>query len=305
MVRLMHSNYLRSPMLILLVALGNGLMTSGWLRADDKDALPPINIMKTPQGIAFAMMGQKPAAPAPTLFVFGGDMHSTLAGKDVNRIGRLLVPHGHLCVSLDIPCHGLDVRPGEKPAGLEGWKVRIAKGENIAAVFAQRVSQVLDYLIAERYTDPTRVVVSGTSRGGFMAIHCAAADPRIRQVIAFAPVTNPAALTEFAGAEKNEGVMALNPIHVADKLVGKPMWIVIGNNDSRVSTDDCLAFAREVIRRSLGKLNPVPVELRLVGTIGHRLHAIPTPEYGQVCSVRRMMRLRHGFWLRHRRNDVV
>ena len=129
-----------------------------------------------------------------------------------------------------------------------------------------------------------RVAVSGTSRGGFVALHCAAAEPRIRQVLAFAPVTNLAALAEFAGEEKNEAVLALKPIHVADKLVGKPMWIVIGNNDSRVSTDDCLALAQEVIKKSIGKVIPVPVELRLVGTIGHRLHAVPTPEFGQLCA---------------------
>jgi len=53
-------------------------------------------------------------------------------------------------------------------------------------------------------------------RGGFIALHCAAEEPRIRQVVALAPVPNLAAPAEFSGAEKNEAVMALNPIHVAD-----------------------------------------------------------------------------------------
>src|SRR5262249_16827705 len=126
--------------------------------------------------------------------------------------------------------------------------------------------------------------VSGTSRGGFIAFHCAAAESRIRQVIAFAPVTHLPALTEFAGAEKSEAVVALSPLRVADKLVGKAMWIVIGNNDTRASTDDCRALWKKVIKGWIGKSAPVPVELRLGGTSGHRLHASPAPEFGQLCA---------------------
>jgi dienelactone hydrolase len=257
---------------------------NGLLRADEESETPSIRVLTTPGGVPFAIMGAKPAAPAPTLFVLGADMQGSLNNVDGNRIGRLLAPHGYLAVSLDLPCHGGDVRPGERAGDLTGWKTRIEMGENIAAIFARKVSQVLDHLIAEKYTDPAQVAISGTSRGGFAAFHCAAAEPRFRQVIAFAPVTHLPALTEFSGAEKNEAVLALGPIHVADKLVGRPMWIVIGNHDLRVSTDDCLALAREVVRKSIGKIEPIPVEMRLVGTIGHRLHAIPTSQYGQICA---------------------
>lgn len=274
----------RSHFVPALVLLGSLLIDAGFVRADEKQSLPPISVLKTTGGIPFAVMGAKPSAPAPTLFVFGSDMNGSLANVDGNKIGHRLAEHGYLSISLDLPCHGADVRPGENASDLRGWKTRIEQGENIAAVFARKVSQVLDFLIAEKYTDPTQVAVVGTSRGGFIALHCAAAEPRFKQVIAFAPVTHLPALVEFAGAEKNEAVLALTPIHVADKLVGRPMWIIIGNQDLRVSTDDCLALAREVIRKSAGKLDPIPVEMRLVGTIGHRLHASPTPAYGQICA---------------------
>lgn len=252
--------------------------------ADDLPPFPAVTFLKTATGIPFAILGEKPAAPAPTLFVFGADMRNSLISEDVNRLGRLLIPHGYLCVSLDIPCHGTDTRPGEKSGDLAAWKDRVVKGDNIAADFSRKFALVLDELIFEKYTDPLQVAVSGTSRGGFAAFHCAATDPRVKQLIAFAPVTHLPALAEFAGAENNELALSLNPIHVADKLVGKPMWIVIGNQDLRVSTDDCLALGLEVVKRSKGKLNPIPVEIRLVGTIGHRLHAVPTPEFGQLCA---------------------
>jgi hypothetical protein len=62
------------------------------------------------------------------------------------------------------------------------------------------------------------------------------------------------------------------------------MLILIGNDDGRVSTADCLALGLEVIKKSKGKLNPIPVEVRLLGTIAHRLHAVPTAQYGQLCA---------------------
>ena len=252
--------------------------------ADEPSPLPPVQLLKTAGGIPFAILGDKPAAPAPTLFVFGADMRNSLIGVDVNHIGRLLIPQGYLCVSLDIPCHGTDTRPGEKSGDLAAWKGRIVKGENIVTPFNEQFSKVLDHLIAEGYTDTTQVAVCGTSRGGFFAFHVGAADPRVKQVIAFAPVTHLPALAEFEGAETNELALSLSPIHVAHKLVGKPLWIVIGNQDLRVSTDDCLALALEVVKQSKGKSNPIPVELRLVGTIGHRLHAVPTHQFGQLSA---------------------
>lgn len=254
------------------------------LAADEPLPKPAVKVLQTSGKIPFAILGDKPPSPAPTLFVFGADMRNSLLNDDVNRLGHLLSTRGYLCVSLDIPCHGTDTRPGEKSGDLAEWKNRVINGENIAAQFASQVSQVLDYLIAEKYTDPSEVAVSGTSRGGFAAFHCAAADERFKQVVAFAPVTHLAALAEFAGAEDHELVKALNPIHVAPRLVGRPIWIVIGNDDQRVSTNDCLLLAQEIVKLSKGKRNPIPLEIRLVGTIGHRLHASPTPQFGQLCA---------------------
>lgn len=262
------------------LAIGGLLIASPDLYA----AEPEVQFLKTAEGIPFAVLGEKPAAPAPTLFVFGGDARSSLLGEDVNQIGRLLMPHGYLCVSVDVPCHGFDIRDGEKPAGLEGWKNRIVNGEDLAANFSARSSKVLDHLIAEKFTDPARVAVAGTSRGGFAALHFAAADPRVKQAIGFAPVTHLPALTEFAGAQEHPKVLAQSVIHVADKLVGKPLLLIIGNDDARVSTADCLTLGLEIVKKSKGKLNPIPVEVRLVGTIDHRLHARPMPQYGQLCS---------------------
>ena len=237
---------------------------------------PSAQVLKTPGGVAFALLGEKPGAPAPTLFVFAQEMQATLEDGYFNKIGRLLAPRGFLCVSLDIPCHGADARPGEMPDQLTGWATRVRQDGNFVAPFTRRASQVLDYLIAEKYTDPTRVAVVGSSRGGFIALHTAAADERIRAVVAFAPVTHLPVLTEFAGLDQHEATLALSAIHLADKLAGKSVWTAIGNLDKRVGTDDCIALTRAIVLASATKQtdenSAVPVELRVVPTARHSIH---------------------------------
>jgi hypothetical protein len=45
---------------------------------------------------------------------------------------RLLAKRGYLSVSVDLPCHGDEVKDKERP-GLAGWRDRLEKGEAVAA----------------------------------------------------------------------------------------------------------------------------------------------------------------------------
>ena len=157
-----------------------------------------LTCLSTPDGIRFGLVGAKQTKPAPTLLIFAGSLEQSLEDANYNGAGTVAAQHGFLLVSLDLPSHGRQKRVDER-AGLDGWRDRIAKGENIVAQFVAQASSVLDFLIAQGYTDPARVAVSGTSRGGFLALHLAAADPRVHSVVAFAPVTDLLALREFAG----------------------------------------------------------------------------------------------------------
>ena len=108
----------------------------------------------------------------------------------------------------------------------------------------------------------------GTSRGGFAALHFAAADPRVKCVAAFAPVTDLGALTEFRGAEQNPLVARLALEHRADDLAGRAIWLIIGDRDDRVGTDNVIRFARSVTAASLKN-----------GETAHvTLHVVPEPK---------------------------
>jgi dienelactone hydrolase len=234
---------------------------------------PKVKSLQTPSGVRFALLGDKGLAPAPTLFLFATSAEDSLTNPDFAKIGHLLAKHGFLLVSLDVPCHGSDVRNGELAGSLTGWRKRLEQEDDLVPAFTRKVSAVLDHLIKEGYTDPQKVAACGTSRGGFMALHTAAAEPRIRYVVALAPVIDLLAVSEFAGMDKQEAAKALALTNHADKLAGRAVWLCIGNRDERVGTDLSIAFTRKVVAASVAQKKPANVELHVMPTDGHRIHA--------------------------------
>jgi len=178
---------------------------------------------------------------------------------------------GWQCVSLDVPCHGDDVRSGEPPE-LQGWRARLDQHENFMAGYMKKCSDVLDYLVQEGFTDQARVAVAGTSRGGFCALHFAASEPRVKWVMAFAPVTDLPMLAEFKGLENDAITKSLAAANLAEKLVGRRLWLCIGNNDRRVGTDECFAFVRRVAHANLAVGKPATIELHVMPSDGHAIH---------------------------------
>ncbi|MBI3461528.1 MAG: prolyl oligopeptidase family serine peptidase [Planctomycetes bacterium] len=230
-----------------------------------------VKTLRTPSGVRFGILGEKGSSPLGTLFVFASRLEHSLGNDDYIRVGRILAKQGYLCVSLDLPCHGEDAKPGE-PGGLSGWRARLEQGDDVVPAFVAKAMAVLDYLIQEGYTDPQKVTACGTSRGGFIALHFAAADPRVQCVAAFAPVTDLLKLSEFTGMENHAATKSLALANRAEQLAGRAVWICIGNNDQRVSTDSCIAFTRRVVEASTAQGKPANVDLHVMTSVGHRIH---------------------------------
>jgi len=138
--------------------------------------------------------------------------------------------------SIDLPAHGADRRAHERKP-LTAWRQRLDQGDDLIGDFQSRLSRLIDDL------PPGPVAVIGVSRGGFLALHAAARDPRIRAVVAFMPVTALHALTEFADTTHYD---ALDVAHLATALSDRPVWISISHDDPRVSTPVVLAAADAV-----------------------------------------------------------
>ena len=227
--------------------------------------------MTTESGIPFAMVGEKGATPAPALFVFATTAEQTLTDPNFYKMAsQVRAERGALLVSIDVPGHGSDRRAGERD-GIWAWRSRAEQGEDVAAKFTASVTAVLDHLIAKGYVDPARVAVSGTSRGGFMALQAAAADARFRWVVAFAPVTDLTVLLEFKGMESEALTQRLSVINLAGKLAGRSIWMCIGNNDDRVGTEQAIALTRRVVAESVKEGLKADVELHVQSSKGHTI----------------------------------
>ena len=243
------------------------------LAEDAKPALPPMRLLQTTDGTRFGVFSEKPATPAATVFIFATGIDEM--GNDpmgyYSQTGRDLAKDGWVSVVLDPPCHGYDRVDGE-PGQLMGWAHRVKSGQELMQPFVKRCVAVLDHLIAAGYTDPDRVAASGTSRGGFCALHFAAGEPRVRAVTGVSPVTNPLALSEFKGVTAEQAA-SINIDSLIDRLAGRSVWLSMGNDDPRVSTDDCIGLTRKLVaatRRAKPEMKVVPVELIVGPSEGHR-----------------------------------
>ena len=236
------------------------------------DASSKLTLSTTPEGIRYGLVGSHDRSPAPTLFVFAGGIETSLTHPIYSQTCTILREKGAVCVSLDLPCHGKDIRPGE-PEGLKGWRHRVDQGEDLMKDLLAGASAVLDHLIAEGLTDPERILASGTSRGGYAAMRLAAHDQRVGAIAVFAPVTDLRALSEFEGLAGNPSSQPLGLLEYAENLAGRNLWLIIGDRDDRVGTRHAVNLALKVSKRAAEEKLTTRVELHVEPAAGHQLPA--------------------------------
>lgn len=227
---------------------------------------------RTAAGHRFVVLGDKPAQPRPVLLHFASSAEATFVSADFMRITRILETQdaGFLSVSIDLPHHGTEEYAKGNTASLAGWAKRVKAGENFVAEFTPKVSDVVDTLINEGFAVADQITVVGTSRGGYMALHSAAAEPRLGRVICFAPVTDARELQEYDGLEDNELADAMDTVHLAEALSEREVFICIGNGDERVGTDAAIATARAISAAASAREKIGQVWLHVLPSAGHR-----------------------------------
>ena len=226
----------------------------------------------TKDGQRYAILPSRSKGPSPTLFILSGAAEQSLTDPYFLQCGKELRRKGFLCVSMDLPCHGKEVHAGE-PEGLPGWNARVNAGEPYVQDFCTRFRRVLTDLIDSKLADPARIAICGTSRGGFLAFHAAACDPRVRAIVGMAPVTSLLALDEFRDSQARDDADRLALRHLVPRLADRKVWIAIGDRDERVGTDEAIRFARLLSAQSLAKNLPPCVDLLVLAE--PRGHSLP------------------------------
>lgn len=228
-----------------------------------------MQLLHTPSGVLFGLDGEMSGGPAPLLFQFAGTITDALTISHFCRTSDLLIARGWRAVSLDLPAHGSEVREGEIDGNTGAWRKRIEDGEDLMGDFIRRCSAVLDYCLEQGIADPEHIAAAGCSRGAYSALHFAAGDGRPRWIGAIAPLTILTATREFSGTEYNANVRALAVHRLVDKLVGKSVWVCIGNDDLRVSTDATIDFTRRLVEANKCRGLAADIELHVPNYDGH------------------------------------
>lgn len=257
-------------------------LASGSLAAATAGEAGDVAVEATKTGVRFGTWGGPGAARAPAVVILANTIEGTLGDDSFRQAGRTLGDHRadepFLCISIDLPCHGQEHRPGEPPE-LAGWRHRLERGDDPVADTARRLGDVLDHLVAEGRIDARRIAVIGTSRGGYMALQVAARDLRIACAVSYAAVTDLAALREFRGAESLPAVAAAALREQAGRLAGRPVWIAIGANDDRVGTDKAVAFAAAIHAAAVARKIPDRLTFTVDGEVaGHTTPAAAAAE---------------------------
>jgi dienelactone hydrolase len=200
------------------------------------------------QGPAIVTHGGESARPRPTVITLALDAETSWK-PPFSTIADRLVDDGWLGVSLDLPAHGADVRPGETAdpmAALTSWRDRVAHHEDFITPFLGTLRAVIDGLVTSRQSDPSQIVLVGISRGALLAVDAAAGDPRVAAVAILIPVTDLAALDEFAGLQRDPIVISSAAITHAAALRVTPVFVETSQSDIRIDAARALAFADAV-----------------------------------------------------------
>lgn len=177
-------------------------------------------------------------ATDPLLFLhFATSKETALYEEPYGFATRKFLDAGHRVVSFDLPGHGTRVNAfGE---GIRGICNAFMAGEDPFVAFTEDGRALIDYCMAAGLVNQGRIVICGTSRAAYLSMRLMAADSRIAALAAIAPVTDLRTLSEFAAVAERPEVSELNINKCADSLTGRPIHIVIGNHDARVSTASC------------------------------------------------------------------
>lgn len=204
----------------------------------------------------------------PVLFNLCSYAEEALDDPWYGRIAKLAGDNHFRCVSFDLPFHYNGMYTDNISPILQ-WRRELAAGHDIFADIIAQAAAVLDHLIETGLVDPQRIAAFGTSRGGFSALHWAAADSRVKYIMALAPLIRFASLREFDFSEENALMCNLSLLNHTIRLVDRRIWGWIGNDDDRVNTDFTIDFFRKLVADAKKHRIFPDFELHIGSSSGH------------------------------------
>jgi len=204
----------------------------------------------------------------PALFYFALTGTESLTLDPFNQIVQFLHGEKLRVFSLTLPGHGEGLSPTK---AIAFWAEEIRGGTKLVDDFVDEAKRAIDHLFDQNLI--SKVATAGLSRGGFIASHLAASDPRIESLLAFSPMIDLAYMSEFDALKNDPYVQKMHLSQLVDYLAGRDVRFYVGNRDVRVGTRNCFDFIEALTEKSYEKnRNLIPSELILRPSIGRDGH---------------------------------
>lgn len=208
--------------------------------------------------------------PLPALFYFALSAEDSLCLDPFNQPVQFLKGKALRVFSLTLPGHEHSLPATQ---AIKRWAEDLSQGKNCIASFLDLAQEALQVGIEQNLIDPTKIAVAGLSRGGFIAAHLAAREPRIRHLLGFAPLTQLKRAQEFSSLQTHPLVDSLELLHLTKDLCDRKIRLYIGNQDTRVDTRACFEWVMELVEKAKeNKIRSAQIELILTPSIGHQGH---------------------------------
>jgi dienelactone hydrolase len=208
--------------------------------------------------------------PLPSFFYFSLSGTDSLTLDPFNQPVQFLQGKMIRVFSMTLPGHENGLPPTE---AIQLWADDYARGRNPIDQFLDTFAKALDFAIEKNFVNPEKMGVGGLSRGGFIALHAAARNPKLKYVVAFAPITKLHKVKEFASLQDDPKVRALDLEQISPLLTHSQIRIYIGNRDILVSTQSSFDFVMSVVEAAHEKnVRSAKIEYFLHPSIGHKGH---------------------------------
>lgn len=211
--------------------------------------------------------------PLPSMFYFALSGEESLYFDPFNQPAAFLAEKPIRVFSSTLPSHGPGLKNTE---AMFRWGEEFRKGNDIFREFLEKCRDNLDFLIHQGYVDESRVSAAGLSRGGFIATHFAAKDPRISHVLGYAPMTSLATIKEFQDILDDPIIQSWDLNQAIPQLIKKKIRYYIGNLDTRVGTKECFDYVYRLSQVAQeNNVRSPNIEMIVSPSVGYKGHGTP------------------------------
>lgn len=174
-------------------------------------------------------------------------------------------------ISFDLPFHGEGL---DSHRGMDAWQDTFKSVGDPLTPFLDQVEDFIRHFLKEEL-EQSKIGLAGLSRGAFIALNLSRRFSTSLPIVSFAPLLSLERSKEFSTLTPSL-VKEFHPILHIDKICQHRFLFTIGNNDTRVHTEETICLVEALIALAKEKkIRQIPIELHMHLSIGMYGHGTP------------------------------